>query len=205
MDDSNSPGAGLAKPLMVYDGDCHFCRRWIARWNEITTDQVDYRPLQAAAADFPHIPREEFEREVKLIEPDGRVLGGASAVFQVLAEANGAAIYRLARWLYVNLAIFRAATGSAYRFVARHRTVFSTRDTLALGRGCPRANVFYRADVVSARAGAGILLRVPLVARAGGWPDRQGRHPALPAVAGRRADAGGHAGRVPIIFPPSVG
>ena len=126
MDNSDRPGAALAKPLMVYDGDCHFCRRWIARWNEITTDRVDYRPLQAAAADFPHIPREEFAREVKLIEPDGRVFGGAGAVFRVLAEANGAAVYQLARWLYVNVAIFRAVTEAAYHFVARHRTLFST-------------------------------------------------------------------------------
>ena len=126
MEKPDHPAAGLAKPLMVYDGDCHFCRRWIARWNEITADRVDYRPLQAAAADFPRIPREEFEREVKLIEPDGRVLGGAAAVFQVLAAGNGAAIYRLARWLYVNLSIFRAATEAAYHFVARHRRFFST-------------------------------------------------------------------------------
>ena len=125
MEPPDAPVARLAKPLMVYDGNCHFCRRWIARWNEITTDRVDYRPLQAAA-DFPHIPREAFEHEVKLIEPDGRVLGGAAAVFQVLDQGNGAAIFRLAQWVYANVALFRIVTEAAYHFVARHRTLFST-------------------------------------------------------------------------------
>ena len=22
------------KPLLIFDGDCHFCRRWIERWRE---------------------------------------------------------------------------------------------------------------------------------------------------------------------------
>jgi hypothetical protein len=24
------------KPLMIWDGECHFCKRWIERWREIT-------------------------------------------------------------------------------------------------------------------------------------------------------------------------
>ena len=144
MENPDGPGADLAKPLLVFDGDCHFCRRWIARWNEITTDRVDYRPLQAAAADFPHIPRAEFEREVKLIEPDGRMHGGAAAVFQVLAVGNGAAVYRLAQWLYVNVAVFRVVTELAYHFVARHRMLFST-VTRWLWGGDVRAPTYFTA------------------------------------------------------------
>src|SRR5690348_7408747 len=64
------------KPLLVYDGDCAFCKLWVARWQEETGDAVDYAPLQQAAARFPQVPREEFERAVKLIEPDGSVWSG---------------------------------------------------------------------------------------------------------------------------------
>ena len=42
---SNPP----AKPLMIWDGECHFCRRWIERWREITRDNVDYEISQNVA------------------------------------------------------------------------------------------------------------------------------------------------------------
>ena len=65
-------GAGLAKPLMVYDGDCHFCRRWIARWNEITLTGWTTVRCKRRRRIFRTSRATEFEREVKLIEPDGR-------------------------------------------------------------------------------------------------------------------------------------
>src|SRR5439155_25604862 len=48
------------KPLMIWDGDCHFCRRWIERWREITRDEVDYEISQKVGDRFPEIPREQF-------------------------------------------------------------------------------------------------------------------------------------------------
>ena len=81
--------------MLVFDGDCHFCRRWIARWHQATGDAIDYLPFQdeSIAARFPEIPREKFEQAVHLILPDGSVCGGAEAVFRSLAEA------RQERWL----------------------------------------------------------------------------------------------------------
>ena len=49
------------KPLMIWDGDCHFCGRWIERWREMTAGRVDYEPFQTAAEKFPEIPRSEFQ------------------------------------------------------------------------------------------------------------------------------------------------
>ena len=76
------------KPLMVFDGECHFCRRWITRWEQETGEAVDYAPSQEVGATFPEIPQAEFDREVKLIEPNGRVYGGAEAVFRVLCQGD---------------------------------------------------------------------------------------------------------------------
>src|SRR5438093_9569292 len=53
---SNPP----SKPLMIWDGECHFCRRWIERWREITAGEVEYAPYQEIAVRFPEIPREQF-------------------------------------------------------------------------------------------------------------------------------------------------
>src|SRR4051794_12093711 len=85
----------VPQPLLVYDGDCTFCKMWIERWRQITGDAVDYAPFQTAGADFPEIPREAFAEAVKLIEPDGRVTSGAEAVFRSLAHGNRHAGLRL--------------------------------------------------------------------------------------------------------------
>ena len=60
------------KPLMIWDGECHFCKRWIERWREITAGKVDYVTYQEAANRFPEIPIEQFQRAVAFIEPDGK-------------------------------------------------------------------------------------------------------------------------------------
>ena len=102
---------------MVYDGDCGFCKLWIARWREATGPAVDYEPLQEVAARFPEMPREEFERAVKLVEPDGEVFSGAAAVYRSL----GAGGRSFSRWSYEQVPGFAAVSEFAYRFIAGHR------------------------------------------------------------------------------------
>ena len=46
------------KPILVYDGDCTFCRLWIDRWRALTGDRVQYAPFQEVSTQFPEIPRE---------------------------------------------------------------------------------------------------------------------------------------------------
>ncbi len=106
-----------SKPLLVYDGDCGFCKLWIARWREETGDAVEYQPLQEAAARFPEVPREEFERAVKLVKPDGTVRSGAAAVYDSL----GAGGHAVNRWSYDYLPGFAAISEFAYRLIAGHR------------------------------------------------------------------------------------
>jgi len=48
-------------PLLIYDGDCSFCMRWIHRWRLITGSRVSYVPYQATASQFSQIPLERFE------------------------------------------------------------------------------------------------------------------------------------------------
>lgn len=106
------------KPLLVFDGDCGFCRMWIERWKLQTGEQVTYAPFQAAAGRFPEIPIEAFRRAAQLVDVDGEVYSGAEAVFRTLAHAPGK------RWLhtvYRYVPGFGAASRAAYRFVASHR------------------------------------------------------------------------------------
>ncbi len=72
------------RPLLIFDGDCNFCRRWIARWEKGTGPCVDYVEFQKIGGRFPEIPRTAYEQAVQLIELDGRVLSGADAVLRLL-------------------------------------------------------------------------------------------------------------------------
>jgi len=120
------------KPLLVFDGDCHFCTLWIQRWKEISGDAIVYAPFQSAevAERFPEIPRGQFAAAVQLIEPDGRVSSGARATFGALAN-NPA--WRWPLWAYERWPAFSKATEAGYRFVASHRPLFSKLTRLSWG------------------------------------------------------------------------
>jgi predicted DCC family thiol-disulfide oxidoreductase YuxK len=120
-------------PLMVFDGDCGFCRRWIVRWRELTGDRVRYLPFQDPhiAAAFPELPREQFQQAVQLIEPDGSVVGGAEAVFRALASVPGS------RWLlgaYEHVPAVAPVTEWGYRLIARHRPAAAVVTSVLWGR-----------------------------------------------------------------------
>src|SRR5438034_4863878 len=72
------------KPLLIWDGECHFCKLWIERWREITAGKVDYAIYQEVADRFPEIPRDEFRRAMAFIEPDGEAFLAAEAVYRSL-------------------------------------------------------------------------------------------------------------------------
>jgi lipase maturation factor 1 len=123
-----------SKPLLIFDGDCQFCRRWIARWKNSTGEAVDYLPFQdeEIARRFPEIPRPDLEEAVHLVLPDGTVFRGAHAVLRSLAEGGRH------RWL---LSLYEQARGFAdfaellYEEVAMHRTFLSKLDSVYSGRG----------------------------------------------------------------------
>ncbi len=115
-------GAPPEKPLLLFDGDCGFCKRWVERWKSLTGDRLDYAPSQEAGPRFPEISAEEFRRSVQLVLPDGRVFEGAEAVFVSLSFAPRRG------WLltaYRSVPGLAAVTEFAYGVIARHRTAAS--------------------------------------------------------------------------------
>ena len=119
---------------MVFDGDCGFCRRWIARWKLATGDAVDYIPFQdeSVAVQFPEIPPTDFAEAVHLILPDGSVGRGAEAVFRSLA-AGGRHTWLFG--LYRRLPAFADVSELFYEEVALHRTTLSKLDRIYAGPG----------------------------------------------------------------------
>jgi predicted DCC family thiol-disulfide oxidoreductase YuxK len=111
-----------SKALLIFDGNCHFCRRWVERWRELTAGAVEYAPSQEVAARFPEIPRDAFENAVHFIERDGTVYRGAEAVFRSLGTLRSG---RWLVWCYEHFPGFAAIMELAYAFIARNRQLAS--------------------------------------------------------------------------------
>lgn len=119
------------KPLMIWDGECLFCKMWIERWREITAGKVDYATYQQAASQFPEIPLDQFKHAMAFIEPDGKTSFAAEAIYRSLR-------YRSSRkwleWSYDHVPGFAAISESAYKFIARHRSFGSSVTRLLWGK-----------------------------------------------------------------------
>jgi len=142
-------------PLLIFDGDCGFCRFWVARWRGLLEGRADFEPYRTAAPRFPEIPVERFRQAVGLILPDGSLYSGAEAVFRALALRPGAgaplALYRFRP--------FAAAAEGLYGAIAAHRDLAAAATHAAWGEN-PRAPTHRR----SRRLFLGTLGAISLVA-----------------------------------------
>ena len=105
--------------LLIFDGDCSFCRAWVEYWKSLTSEPIRYAPFQEVAEQFPQVSREEFASAVKLLLPDGEVRSGAHAVFTALASVPGK---RLPLWLYERIPGAGTVSEAMYGVIARHRS-----------------------------------------------------------------------------------
>lgn len=105
------------KPLLVWDGQCGFCRYWVTRWKKLTGDAVRYMPYQEIHTEIHDIPEEAFKEAVRMIAADGRIFSGAEAAYRTLWYSD------TWKWLYgyyQKSSIFRTVSERTYRFVADH-------------------------------------------------------------------------------------
>jgi lipase maturation factor 1 len=119
------------KPLLIWDGECHFCRRWIERWRVITRSEVDYATYQEMAERFPEIPRERFQRSVVYIDRNGQVFVAAAAVYRSLRCCRSK---KWLWWSHQHVPGFAAISELAYRVIAENRPFASTMTRLLWGK-----------------------------------------------------------------------
>jgi len=105
-------------PLLIYDGDCGFCKYWLRYWQRLTGDRVAYAPYQEVAGQYPEIPVAEFKRAVQYVAPDGKTASGAEAA--LLTLNHGGKGFWLT--LYRHVPGFAAIAEGVYGFVASHRS-----------------------------------------------------------------------------------
>ncbi len=110
------------KPLLIYDGDCAFCTRWVNRSKKITGAAIDYAPYQEVTAQFPQIPESQFRQAIQLVDPDGSVYRAAEAAFRVLSVSPR---YRWLLRAYQHVPLFKPVSEFVYKLVAQNRLFFS--------------------------------------------------------------------------------
>ena len=111
------------RPIVIFDGDCGFCRACIDYGRQLAQESVDYAPYQEVSAQFPRIRREEFAQAVKLVLPTGEIRSGAEAVFSAVAGVPG---HSWMLWAYDYLPGVAFISEAAYGVIARHRSAAYT-------------------------------------------------------------------------------
>ncbi len=106
------------KPILIYDGECAFCRYWIGRWRVLTGERIEYTPFQQVASRFSTITIQEYAAAIHLIETDGRVFRGAEAALRTLMEVPR---WRWAYWLYRRGPGVAFLAERCYGWIARNR------------------------------------------------------------------------------------
>jgi len=135
------------RPLLVYDGNCEFCRLWITRWRAIAGEWVDFAPSAELATVFPELPGDLYAKSVVLIEPSGDVFAGAEAALRTLAHSPGKDFLY---WIYRHMFGAGWLMEKAYAFIARRRDLALKTTRLLWGASVePRsyqrgANLFLR-------------------------------------------------------------
>jgi predicted DCC family thiol-disulfide oxidoreductase YuxK len=77
----------LTRPVLLYDGDCTFCRRWVRRLRRADREgRIVLLPAaeQARVPGLPPFDPAALQRAMHLILPDGTVLTGARAAPAIL-------------------------------------------------------------------------------------------------------------------------
>lgn len=117
------------RPVLYWDGECGFCRRWVERWESVTGDTVAYRRIQEAPPDVVEAAGGDPPQRIVLATPDGTLLTGAEAALTALAphslKARAALtvcravppVNAVAAWCYAWIAAHRPLAGEMTRLL----------------------------------------------------------------------------------------
>ena len=108
----------LKKAILLYDGECEFCLRWVKRWEKWTGGAFDYAPCQEYVGVVEGLTEGMCLEAVRLLEVDGRLYSAAEAVLRTLRGVRGCGfLYSL----YKNSRVFAWVSEFLYKCVARSR------------------------------------------------------------------------------------
>lgn len=106
--------------VVIYDGNCGFCQKQIARIRRWDRNSVfEFVPSQETRLieRFPQLAEEDFNTGLRLIDPSGRVHVGADGTYQI---ARRLPFWRHIVWLY-RVPGLTTICRAAYRWIAANR------------------------------------------------------------------------------------
>ena len=106
------------KPLMVYDGNCGFCKYWVIKWKLMSGESIDYKPFQKVASSFKDIHKKHFAEAVRFIDTGGKVYSGPEAAYYTYYKRGKAKFLFKA---YKNHKWFKKLNDKLYQWVADNR------------------------------------------------------------------------------------
>ena len=68
------------QPIMVWDGDCDFCKKFAERFQEISKNTVEFIPNQELHKKYPGAPENDYQSSVYFLNKESSAKG-AEAVF----------------------------------------------------------------------------------------------------------------------------
>ena len=74
------------KPVLVWDGECNFCRLCAERFDSYKDNKVDLIPYHSLHQKWPQAPTEDYASAVFLFTPAGKSYRAAAAVYRFYAE-----------------------------------------------------------------------------------------------------------------------
>src|SRR5262245_65493748 len=79
--------ARMDRPVLLYDGHCRFCVAQAARLQRATGGRLELLSFRepGVLARFPQADAAACERAMQLVQPDGRISGGADAAREAFA------------------------------------------------------------------------------------------------------------------------
>ncbi len=107
-------------PTILFDGTCPFCRKQVVRLNALTRGRVAFESAYdpGVRERFPMVPQQGMLGEMKFVDANGRLFGGAAAIAQAFITSGG--ILGLGARLY-GLPPVRWIADAAYKRAAAKR------------------------------------------------------------------------------------
>ena len=108
------------RSILVYDGHCSFCRRWvarIARMDRSDTFEFVARQTEGLTERFPKLVEGDFNTGMRLITPDDAIHVGADSAYQIVRRLR---YWRRIAWLY-HVPGIHWLTRAVYTWIAANR------------------------------------------------------------------------------------
>lgn len=109
---------GQKKPVVLYDGECNFCKKWVKEMRKTTGETVDYIPYQEGCNVYKEVSREACQLAVQLIDEEKHVHSGMEVLYWLLYRSNR---YRWLYKLYLKSGLFRCFSNAVYHWVMKNR------------------------------------------------------------------------------------